>query len=86
MLISAIYSISSRTTHTTCTSHRMNDFKAMLRTERAQKESSDLGKHWSFIRILGINTRWFLAETWRGKKEGGKKKKRGVHMKKQKMK
>lgn len=52
----------------------------MLRTERTQKEPSDPGKHWSFIRILGINTRWFLAETWRGKKEGEKiKEKRCAH-------
>lgn len=51
----------------------------MLRTERTQKEPSDPGKHWSFIRIVGINTRCFLAETWRGKKEGIKKGKRCTH-------
>lgn len=76
MFISAIYSTSSRITHTTCTSHRINDFKAKLRTERTQKEPSDPGKHWSFIRILRINTRWFLAWRLGERKKGGKKKKK----------
>lgn len=49
----------------------------MLRTERTQKEPSDPGKHWSFIRILRINTRWLLVETWRGRKK--KKGKRCPH-------
>lgn len=80
MLISAIYLISSRTTHPTCTSHtELMTSKQHSEQKEHKMLPSDPGKHWSFTRIFGINTRWFLAVTWRGKKEGKIKGKRCAH-------